>query len=64
MTFAADDAGERLDVVLARRLPQYSRARLQRWIDAGRVLVDGAVPARRVLVRAAQQARIDAEFIA
>ncbi|MFM8844640.1 MAG: 23S rRNA pseudouridine(1911/1915/1917) synthase RluD [Gammaproteobacteria bacterium] len=64
LTFAADDAGERLDVVLARRLPQYSRARLQRWIDEGRVLVDGAVPARRVLVRAAQQARIDAEFIA
>ncbi|MBM4212226.1 MAG: 23S rRNA pseudouridine(1911/1915/1917) synthase RluD [Gammaproteobacteria bacterium] len=64
LTFAADDAGERLDVVLARRLPQYSRARLQRWIDEGRVLVDGVVPARRVLVRAAQQVRIDAVFIA
>ncbi|MBM4233661.1 MAG: 23S rRNA pseudouridine(1911/1915/1917) synthase RluD [Gammaproteobacteria bacterium] len=64
LTFSADDAGERLDVVLARRLPQYSRARLQRWIEERRVLVDGVVPARRVLVREAQQARIDAEFIA
>jgi 23S rRNA pseudouridine1911/1915/1917 synthase len=34
-------AGSRLDVALARLLPEYSRARLQHWIDAGRVMVDG-----------------------
>lgn len=34
-------AGLRLDQALARALPQYSRARLQGWIEAGAVLVDG-----------------------
>ena len=47
---AADDAihlavptdalGLRLDQVLARLLPQYSRSRLQSWVEAGRVSVD------------------------
>ncbi len=34
-------AGLRLDQALARALPQYSRARLQGWIEAGEVEVDG-----------------------
>ena len=34
-------AGMRLDQALARALPEYSRARLQAWIEAGRVEVDG-----------------------
>lgn len=38
-------AGERLDKVLARLFPAFSRSRLQTWIDAGRVTLDGA-PAR------------------
>jgi 23S rRNA pseudouridine1911/1915/1917 synthase len=33
--------GERLDKVLSKLVPQYSRARLQQWIEAGHVLVDG-----------------------
>jgi 23S rRNA pseudouridine1911/1915/1917 synthase len=33
--------GLRLDQALARALPQYSRARLQGWIEAGAVAVDG-----------------------
>jgi 23S rRNA pseudouridine1911/1915/1917 synthase len=39
------DAGKRLDHFLQQRLPEQSRSRLQAWIKAGRVLVDG-VPAR------------------
>lgn len=35
------EAGRRLDQVLALLLPQYSRNRLQTWIKAGQVLVDG-----------------------
>ena len=35
-----DARGERLDRFLARRLPQYSRARLQRWIVLGAVECD------------------------
>jgi len=41
----ADDAGQRLDQLVSRRLPAYSRSRIQEWIKAGLVLVDGK-PAR------------------
>ncbi len=36
------DAGKRLDVFLQEQLPEYSRSRLQDWIKAGRVRVNGA----------------------
>jgi len=44
-------AGKRLDQVLAQLYPELSRNRLQGWIKAGRVLVDGhaAVPKQKVL---------------
>ncbi|WP_061178662.1 RluA family pseudouridine synthase [Caballeronia pedi] len=35
-------AGDRLDKVLAKLFPEFSRSRLQSWIEEGRVLVDGA----------------------
>ncbi|KVP25847.1 pseudouridine synthase [Burkholderia multivorans] len=35
-------AGERLDKALAQLFPEFSRSRLQSWIDAQRVRVDGA----------------------
>ncbi|WP_244815906.1 RluA family pseudouridine synthase [Caballeronia sp. Lep1P3] len=35
-------AGDRLDKVLAKVFPEFSRSRLQGWIEEGRVLVDGA----------------------
>ncbi|QCP49491.1 RluA family pseudouridine synthase [Trinickia violacea] len=38
-------SGERLDKVLAKVFPEFSRSRLQSWIEAERVLVDG-VPAK------------------
>ncbi|WP_277187973.1 RluA family pseudouridine synthase [Caballeronia sp. BR00000012568055] len=37
-----DLAGERLDKVLAKVFPEFSRNRMQGWIEEGRVLVDGA----------------------
>jgi 23S rRNA pseudouridine1911/1915/1917 synthase len=39
--------GERLDRFLARSLPQYSRSRLQRWIELGAVSWDERVLGRR-----------------
>jgi 23S rRNA pseudouridine1911/1915/1917 synthase len=36
------DAGKRLDQVIHERLPQFSRSRIQEWIRAGRVRVNGA----------------------
>jgi 23S rRNA pseudouridine1911/1915/1917 synthase len=41
----SENAGERLDVWLARRFPDYSRAFLQKWVKAGRVKVQGKAPA-------------------
>ncbi len=36
-----EDAGKRLDVVLAKLFPEYSRSRLKIWIEQGQVLVNG-----------------------
>lgn len=43
LTVADLHAGLRVDVVLQRLLPHYSRARLQQWIKSGAVTVDAAV---------------------
>ena len=37
-------AGLRLDLALARLFPDYSRSRLQQWIQDGRVHIDGRCP--------------------
>lgn len=42
--------GERLDKALAKLLPDYSRSRLQQWIDAGAVTVGGAAVRLRAAV--------------
>lgn len=60
-----DQVGLRLDQALARALPQYSRARLQGWIEAGAVKVDGQVPRPRDKVQGGEhvciQARLEPE---
>ncbi|MFO1396359.1 MAG: 23S rRNA pseudouridine(1911/1915/1917) synthase RluD [Burkholderiales bacterium] len=43
LTVPPAEAGRRLDQVLARLLAQHSRSRLQGWIEAGQVSIDGAV---------------------
>ena len=45
LTVGAEEAGERVDRFLARRLPQLSRSRLQALIRAGQVARDGATVA-------------------
>ncbi len=40
-------AGRRLDQCLAALLPEHSRSRLQQWIDAGQVRVDGVLGERK-----------------
>jgi len=41
LTLTPADCGERLDKVLAKRVPQFSRSRIQQWLEAGHVNVDG-----------------------
>ncbi|QDZ27557.1 RluA family pseudouridine synthase [Noviherbaspirillum sp. UKPF54] len=45
LVLSPEYCGMRLDKVLSTLVPQYSRSRLQQWIEAGHVIVDGQ-PAR------------------
>jgi 23S rRNA pseudouridine1911/1915/1917 synthase len=47
MTVPAAFAGLRFDQALARLVPEHSRSRLQDWIDAGSVTLDGSVVAAK-----------------
>ena len=58
----AETAGERFDVALAAALPQYSRARLQRWISAGAVLLAGRAVQPRQRLHGGESVRVRAEF--
>jgi len=55
-------AGMRLDQALAAALPQYSRARLQRWIRSGAVSIDGRPVRPRDRVRGGERLVVRAEF--
>jgi 23S rRNA pseudouridine1911/1915/1917 synthase len=52
-TAIAADAGKRLDLVLHERMPAFSRSRIQDWIRAGRVRVNGGKARSAYLVRPA-----------
>ena len=45
LDLSEQDCGIRLDKVLSRLVPEYSRSRIQQWIEAGHVMIDG-MPAR------------------
>jgi 23S rRNA pseudouridine1911/1915/1917 synthase len=57
-------AGLRLDQALAAALPQYSRARLQRWIREGAVRLGGRPARARDRVCGGEQIVVDAQFAA
>ena len=46
-----EESGSRIDQVLARLMPDYSRARLSQWLVSGQILVNGVAskPKNRVL---------------
>ena len=55
-------AGLRLDLALARLLPQYSRSRLQRWIEAGRVTAAGRPLGRRDRLLGGEQVVLEPQY--
>jgi len=59
---APELAGLRIDQALARALPQYSRGRIQGWIEAGAVQVEGRVPRGRDKVLGGERVRIQAQL--
>ncbi len=54
-------AGTRLDAAAAALFDAWSRSRLARWIDAGRVTLDGATATRRTRVDGGERLRVDPE---
>jgi 23S rRNA pseudouridine1911/1915/1917 synthase len=56
---SADASGQRLDLYLHQRLPEYSRARLQEWIKAGRVLVGNSPQKPSYLLHGSEAIEID-----
>jgi 23S rRNA pseudouridine1911/1915/1917 synthase len=58
-TASSEDAGKRLDHFLKDRFPEYSRARLQQWIKAGRVLVDGHPAKASLMLRGAERVQLE-----
>lgn len=57
----ADCNGQRLDQALGKLLPDYSRSRLQAWIKAGHVRLNGAVVAPRQLVWEGDLAEVETQ---
>ena len=58
----ASAAGLRLDQALAAALPQYSRSRLQRWIQDGAVQLSGRSARARDRVQGGEQIVVEARF--
>jgi 23S rRNA pseudouridine1911/1915/1917 synthase len=59
--FQVEDAGrgQRLDLFLHDRLPEFSRARIQEWIKSGRVRVDGAGRKASYELRAGESVEVE-----
>ncbi len=55
----AVDAGKRLDRFLQERLPQYSRARLQAWIRAGRVKMNDSAGKPSQALRGGERIQVE-----
>jgi len=53
------DKGKRLDAFLRERMPQYSRSRVQDWIEQGRVLVNGAPEKRSYLLKGGERIHVE-----
>ncbi len=62
LALPAELAGLRLDQALARALPQYSRARLQGWLEAGAIEVDGRRLRAKDKVLGGERVRIEARL--
>ena len=60
--FPPDQAGKRLDQALAHLLPQYSRSRIQRWIEEGAVKVNGLAVRSRDPVTGTETATVEARL--
>ena len=61
-TVGPEDAGERLDRVVAAHCPELSRTRAQELIEGGLVLIEGRAAKGASRVRDGQRISVDATF--
>ncbi|HBY61021.1 MAG TPA: RluA family pseudouridine synthase [Solibacterales bacterium] len=59
LTAEPADTGKRLDHFLQQRLPAFSRSRLQEWVKAGRVLVNGAAAKASFTLRGGERIEVE-----
>jgi 23S rRNA pseudouridine1911/1915/1917 synthase len=57
------NAGQRLDLFLHEKLPEFSRARLQEWIKHSRVLVDGQARKASSPLRGGERVEVEPEAL-
>lgn len=60
LTAISEDKGKRLDALLHERMPEFSRSRLQTWIKASRVMVDGKPEKSSYQIRGVESILVDA----
>jgi len=58
-----EDAGKRLDVVLAQLFPEYSRSRLKIWIEQGQVLLNGQISKPKTRVSGDEELQLTIQSI-
>ncbi|MDP2834037.1 MAG: 23S rRNA pseudouridine(1911/1915/1917) synthase RluD [Pseudomonadota bacterium] len=61
LTIPPEHAGRRLDQSLAELMPEYSRSRIQAWIDAGLVLIANANTSRKLKVWGGESVSVEPE---
>jgi 23S rRNA pseudouridine1911/1915/1917 synthase len=61
LTIPPEHAGRRLDQSLAELLPDYSRSRIQTWIDDGLVEIAGQRVSRKLKVWGGEQVSVEPE---
>ncbi|WP_269140097.1 23S rRNA pseudouridine(1911/1915/1917) synthase RluD [Pseudothauera rhizosphaerae] len=59
LAIPADCAGMRLDQALAALFPEHSRSRLQGWLKAGRIRLDGSVPEAKHRVAGGERLEVE-----
>lgn len=57
-TVPAEAVGERVDRVLAQLFPQYSRSRLQHWLDSGHITLNGLPADRKSKVKGGEDVQV------
>ena len=63
LNLTAEDCGERLDKAMARHLPQYSRSRLQQWIESGHVTLNGKTVVGKAIVAGDEDILIQPQLV-